>query len=230
MGTRFGRDRLPRPATLAPHAVVDKRPPLWSPLRSGASALGGNVFLRRNGMQASMITRELRRSVLGVVAHRIERRTPAAMDDVDLVARIAARAHRPHHVIEVGRVDVVVHHDGPAVVVGAGVAMRRHHGGLLGMPAVERLDRDDHHEAAAAGFVRPHAFHVRDAGGFELVPDRAARDRRRNKKVLSFGGTAGIAPIRIGLLRYIKRLDADRGLTIAAAGADSRSTRRAALP
>src|SRR5438874_11241597 len=38
---------------------------------------------------------------LGVVAHRVERRAPPAVDDIDLVARIAARAHRPHHVAEV---------------------------------------------------------------------------------------------------------------------------------
>src|SRR4051812_43910641 len=32
--------------------------------------------------------------VLGVVAHRVERGTPAPMNDVDLIARVAARAHR----------------------------------------------------------------------------------------------------------------------------------------
>src|SRR5262249_31164322 len=48
---------------------------------------------------------------LGVVAHRVERRAPSAVDDIDLIARIAARAHGPDHVAEVGRVDVVVHDD-----------------------------------------------------------------------------------------------------------------------
>src|SRR5262249_61011884 len=45
---------------------------------------------------------------VAVVAHRVERRAPAAVDDVDLLARIAARAHRPDHVVEVGRIDVLV--------------------------------------------------------------------------------------------------------------------------
>src|SRR5262245_44950076 len=110
--------------------------------------------------------------VLSVVAHRVERRTPAPMNDIDLIARIAARAHRPDYVVEVGRIDVIVDHDGPAVVVGARMAMRGDHGGLLGMAAVERLDRDHEQEPAAAGFVRPHALHAGDAGGFELVPHR----------------------------------------------------------
>src|SRR5262245_66330560 len=45
---------------------------------------------------------------LGVVAHRVERRAPPAVDDVDLIARIAARAHRPDHVAEVGWIDAAV--------------------------------------------------------------------------------------------------------------------------
>src|SRR5262249_6918573 len=110
----------------------------------------------------------------GVVAHRVESRAPTAVDDVDLLARVAACAHRPDHIIDVGRVDIVVHHDGPAVAVGAGVAVRRHHAGLLGMAAVEGLDRDHQHEAAAAGLVRPYALHLGDAGGLELIPHRAA--------------------------------------------------------
>src|SRR5262245_997135 len=39
---------------------------------------------------------------LGVVAHRVERRAPSAVDDIDLIARIAARAHRPDNVGKVG--------------------------------------------------------------------------------------------------------------------------------
>jgi len=108
--------------------------------------------------------------VLSVVAHRIERRTPAPVNDVDLIAWIAARAHRPNHVVEVGRIDVIVDHDGPAVVVGASMAMRGHHAGLLGMAAVKRLDRDHEHEPTATGFMRPHPLHARDARRFELVP------------------------------------------------------------
>src|SRR5262249_27071336 len=58
--------------------------------------------------------------VLSVVAHRVERRAPPPVNNVDLIARIAAGAHRPDHVVEVGRIDVIIDHDGPAVVVGAG--------------------------------------------------------------------------------------------------------------
>src|SRR5262245_28865858 len=60
---------------------------------------------------------------VAVVAHRVERRAPAAVDDVDLVARVAARAHGPDHVVEVGGIDVLVDDDGPAVAIGAGMAV-----------------------------------------------------------------------------------------------------------
>ena len=176
----------------------------------------GNVFLRRNGMQASMITRELRRSLLGVVAHRIERRAPAAVDDVDLIARVAARAHRPDHVVEVGRVDVVVDHDGPAIVVGAGVAVRGHHRGLLGVAAVQRLDRDHQHEAAAAGLMRPYALHAGDAGGLELVPDRTAAVGAEIEGVVVRRHRRDRAD-QDRIVAVHQRVDADRWLEVAAA-------------
>src|SRR5262249_227098 len=73
---------------------------------------------------------------------------PPPLNNVDLIARIAARAHRPDHVVEVARIDVIIDHDGPAVVVGAGMAMRCHHAGLLGMPTVNPLHH--HHDHASA--------------------------------------------------------------------------------
>src|SRR5262249_31336163 len=39
---------------------------------------------------------------------------------------------------------------------------------------IHLLDRDVEPEPAAASFVRPHAFDLRHASGFELVPNRAA--------------------------------------------------------
>src|SRR6185503_3450727 len=42
---------------------------------------------------------------------RVERAAPVAPDEVDVLGGIAARAHRPQHLVEVGGIDVVVHHD-----------------------------------------------------------------------------------------------------------------------
>src|SRR5262249_6950004 len=111
---------------------------------------------------------------LGIVAHWIERRAPAAVDDVQLIARIATRAHGPDHIIEVGWIDVIVDDDGPAIVISPGVAMGGHHAGLLGMAPVQRLDRDHQHEPAAAGLMGPHPLDATNARRFELIPDRAA--------------------------------------------------------
>jgi Bcr/CflA subfamily drug resistance transporter len=139
----------------------------------------------------------------GVVAHRIERRRPAAADDVHALARIAARAHRPDHVVvHVGRVDVVVDHDGPAVAHRRRRGTARRPSGLLGVAAVQLLDRDTSMKRAAAGLVRPHALDLGHAGGFELVPHRAAAVGAAVERVV-VRRHAGIAPSRIGSSRYI---------------------------
>src|SRR6516165_283031 len=96
------------------------------------------------------------------------------MDNVDLIAWIATRAHGPNDVVYVGRVDVIVHDDGPAIAISPSVAMRCHHASLFGVSAVELLDGHRQHETASAGLVRPHAFNLGDACGFKLIPDCAA--------------------------------------------------------
>ena len=100
-------------------------------------------------------------------------------------------------------IDVVVDHHHEAVGVGAGMALRGDQAGLLGMPAIHLLDRDGEPQPAAAGLVRPHALHLRHAGGFELVPDRAAAIGAAIEGVV-VRRHAGIAPSRIGSLRCMK--------------------------
>src|SRR6516164_676366 len=85
-----------------------------APVVSGL--LGGQVQVMFDNAASS--TSHIRAGRLRAL--RVQRRTPTAMNDVDLIARIAAGAHRPYNVVEVGRVDVVVHNDRPAIVVGAG--------------------------------------------------------------------------------------------------------------
>src|SRR5262249_36766565 len=154
--------------------------------------------------------------VLSVVAHRVERRTPAPMNDIDLIARVAARAHRPYHVFEVGRSDVIVAHDGPAVVVGPGMAMRTHHTALLGMAAVKRLDRDHEHEPTPTGFMRPHPLYARNARRFELVPHCATAIRAKIIGVV-IGRYRGNRAHEDRIVSIHQCLDADCRLEIAAA-------------
>src|SRR5712692_5238477 len=54
-----------------------------------------------------------------LVEQRIERAGPRAAHELDVIDGIAARAHRPHHVEQVGRVDVVIDHDHEAAEIGA---------------------------------------------------------------------------------------------------------------
>src|SRR5262249_17986990 len=146
-----------------------------------------------------------------------ERRTPAAVDDIHLVARIAACAHCPDHVADICRIDVVIHDDGPAVVVGARVAVRSDHSRLLGMAAIQRLDRDHQHEATAAGLMSPDALHFGDAGCLELVPDRAAAVCTEIEGVVVRRYCRNRA-YQYRVLAIHEGVDPDRGLQIAAAG------------
>src|SRR5688500_18377637 len=104
------------------------------------------------------------------VARGIERGAPLAAQDLQVLARIDARAQRPHHVVHVGGIDVAVDHDYPLVGIGAGVARRRGEPDLLGVTRIHLLDGDREPHAAAAGLVRPRALHAGDARGLELAP------------------------------------------------------------
>src|SRR5262249_55394745 len=67
---------------------------------------------------------------------RIERRTPGAADDVDLLRRLAAGGDRPHDVVGGGRIDVVIHDDDQARHVAVRGGNER---GALGMAVVALL-------------------------------------------------------------------------------------------
>src|SRR5204863_1579923 len=148
---------------------------------------------------------------------RIERAAPGAAYDVDVLGRIAARAHRPDHFLEVGRIDIVVHHHDKAAEIGAGLAARGEQRRLLRVAGERLLDRDDVEHARAAGFVHPDAFHAAEAGALDFVPDHAGLHyalgirevRRRHHR-------AGEAENRI--VAVIDALDAHHGLLAAAAG------------
>ena len=163
-----------------------------------------------------MTTRALRGSFVAI-GHRVEHRAPAAAQDLDALARIEARAHRPDHLVHVGGIDVVVDHDDEAVGVGAGVALRGDQPGLLGVAGVHLLDRDGEPEPAAAGLVRPHALHLGHAGGFELVPHRAGAIGAAIERVV-VRRDAGDRAEQDRIVAMHEGLDADRGLLLQAAG------------
>src|SRR5712692_232737 len=103
---------------------------------------------------------------------RVERRAPAAVDELDVARGIDARLHGPQHLLEVAGVDVLVHDDDVAAVASAGGAGQHGHAGLLGVAGVALPDGDDDH----VGRVLPDAGDVLDARRFELVPQHASND------------------------------------------------------
>src|SRR5260221_988042 len=154
--------------------------------------------------------------VLVAVGHGIERGAPASPQHLDVLARIEPRAHRPDHLVHVGRIDVVVDHNHPAVRVSAGVALRCDQAGLLGMAAVHLLDGDGEPKPAAARLMGPHAPDLRNAGGFELVPHRTAPVGAAIEGVV-VGRHAGHGAEQHRIIAVPEGLDADRRLALLAA-------------
>ena len=108
-----------------------------------------------------------------LVEQRIERPAPGAAHKLDVAGGIAARADRPHHVEQVGRIDVVVDHDDEAPEIGRRLAAGGEQAGLAGMAGIGLLDGDDVEHARAAEFVHPHAGDAGQSGALDLVPDHA---------------------------------------------------------
>src|SRR5581483_6937472 len=110
-------------------------------------------------------------ALLARMDDRIERTAPAAPDDLDVLHRVRAARHRPHDIVVVAGIYVLVHDDDIAAEIGARVALRGDQGGLARVAGIALLDRHDEHETAAARHREPHALNVRHAGFFQLVPD-----------------------------------------------------------
>src|SRR6266404_7587725 len=148
---------------------------------------------------------------------RIERPAPGAAQDVDVLGRVAARAHRPQHLVEVRRVDVVVDDHHEAAEVGARLAACGEQRRLLRVAGVGLLDRDDVEHARAARLVHPHAAHAGEAGALDLVPDHAGlHDALGVRKVGGWHHRTGEAEDRV--VAVIDALDAHHRLLAAPAG------------
>src|SRR5215831_20465940 len=159
--------------------------------------------------------------IVAAIGHGVEHRAPAAAQDFDAFARVEARAHRPHHLVHVGGIDVVIDHDHDPVGIGAGVALRGNQPGLLGVTGVLLLDRDSEPEPAAAGRMRPHAFDFGHAGGFELVPHRAGAIRAAVEGIV-VGRHGRDRAEQNRVVAVHEGLDADRRLLFLAAGVIAR--------
>ena len=151
------------------------------------------------------------------VSHRVERGRPAAAQGLHALARIEPRAHRPDHLVHVGWIDVVVDHDDEAVGVGAGVALRGDQPRLFGVAGILLLDRDGEPQPAAAGRMRPHAFHLGHARSFELIPHRAGPVGAAIERIV-VGRDARNGAEQDRIVAVHEGFDADHRLLLQAAG------------
>src|SRR3989442_1401835 len=133
-------------------------------------------------------------------ARWVERARPRAMDDVERALGVRPREKRPHDVVEVGHVHVVVHHDHDAAEVGAHAAHRGHVGSLTRVPRVALLDRDREEEAAAPDAEAVGVDDARDAGRLELAEEERASQ---------------IFAVAVRLIRRLVRRDAEDDRVVA---------------
>src|SRR5262249_11645211 len=152
--------RLPGKTELLPHAgdlVVD-----FLPQRG---ALGEDrqiaVLFARVDERLGAVRPLLRR-----ILRRVEPRAPGVAQDIAVLDRVAAAAHRPDDLVHVGRVDVLVDGDDPLRIVRAARHLRRERERLRGVTGVALLEAQDRH-AEAAG-ARRMAVNALDAGNAEL--------------------------------------------------------------
>src|SRR5262245_8048223 len=82
---------------------------------------------------------------------------PGAAHELDVACGVAARAHGPHYVEQVARIDIIVddHHEAPEI--GGRLATGRQQGGLARVAGIGLFDSDDVEHARTAEFVHPHA-------------------------------------------------------------------------
>ena len=97
------------------------------------------------------------------------------------------------------------------------MALRGDQAGLLGVAGILLLDGDGEPQPAAARGVRPHALHLRHAGGFELIPHRSRAIGAAIERIV-VGRDAGDGAEQDRIVAVHEGLDADRRLFLQAAG------------
>src|SRR5579884_1586968 len=160
-GCMMRNSRSGRPATVttAPPSEGEEVPPLLQHLAAALRARLGDAGELVPPLPGSggVDDRARVEAPLPGGDDRIERPAPAAPQDVDIPLRIAAGADRPHHVLQVHHIDVVVDDDHEAAEVRAGVALRGDDRGLLGVSGVPLPDRDHREQPGPPHLVTPDA-------------------------------------------------------------------------
>src|SRR5579862_1517891 len=102
--------------------------------------------------------------------HRIDLAAPALSHNLEILFRIAPRAHRPDHFLKPSWVDITVDHDRPAVPISDGNHLARQNSSLPGMSEIPLLDADHVKAASRPGFVNPDSCNLRNGSLLESIP------------------------------------------------------------
>src|SRR5260370_12414447 len=78
--------------------------------------------------------------LVALADHGIQRTTPAPAHNLDVLLGIGASRERPQHVVGIGGIDIVVHHNCVASQISAGVTIGGYHAGLSCVAGVALLD------------------------------------------------------------------------------------------
>ena len=110
--------------------------------------------------------------------HRIEKIRAGMVEERDRADRIAARAHRPHHVFEVHDIDIVVDDDHVAGGVRRLEELGGNDRGLARLAVVGLLETDQGQKIRPARLRPVHAGDAADSGALEQFPKIGRLDDR----------------------------------------------------
>src|SRR5262245_52765740 len=130
---------------------------------------------------------------------RIEIRGPGVANNIDRSRRVDSRTHRPQDLVEIGRIDVLIHSDIVSLHVALAEAGGRNER-LLGMPGVTLAQSDDRDEPVKE---TPNSGDVGNAGALQMFPYLY-----ENLNVAPAHGPKGRRAVDDGILSMIDALDA----------------------
>src|SRR5262245_39209336 len=118
---------------------------------------------------------------------RIQPSAPGITQDVDVIDRIAATAHRPNNLIHVGGIDVLVDGNDPLSVIRAARDLRGESECLRRVTGIALLERDDGHaKSASTGGISIDTLDTGYTKFLQVVPD-SGRAYDREKAALFVG-------------------------------------------
>src|SRR5262249_35223457 len=114
--------------------------------------------------------------VLVIKRQRINLAAPALSHHFEIFLWIAPCSHRPYHLGEVGRIDILINDNRPSVPIGDGDHLTREDAGLPGMSVVFLSDAYHVKRPPRTSLVHPYSMDFRHRRFLKAFPERSRTD------------------------------------------------------